>query len=34
VSTPHWKTTTFTGGLRLSGMSAPMVLDDPMNGRA
>ena len=23
----HWKTTTFVGALRLSGMSAPMVLD-------
>jgi transposase len=30
----HWKTTTFTGGLRLSGMTAPMVLDGPMNGAA
>ena len=30
----HWKTTTFTGALRLSGMTAPMVLDGPMNGRA
>ena len=28
----HWKTTTFIGGLRLSGMSAPMVLDGPMTG--
>jgi transposase len=28
----HWKTTTFTAGLRLSGMSAPMVLDGAMNG--
>lgn len=28
----HWKTTTFTGALRLSGMTAPMVLDGPMNG--
>ncbi len=28
----HWKTTTFTAGLRLSGMTAPMVLDGPMNG--
>jgi transposase len=27
----HWKTTTFVGGLRLSGMTAPMVLDGPMN---
>lgn len=30
----HWKTTTFVGGLRLSGMTAPMVLDGPMNGIA
>jgi len=28
----HWKTTTFTGALRLSGMTALMVLDGPMNG--
>jgi transposase len=28
----HWKTTTFIGGLRLSGMTAPMVLDRPMTG--
>lgn len=28
----HWKTTTFTGGLRLSGMTAPFVHDGPMNG--
>lgn len=28
----HWKTTTFTAGLRLHGLSAPMVLDGPMNG--
>ncbi len=28
----HWKTTTFTGALRLEGMTAPMVLDGPMNG--
>ena len=27
----HWKTTTFTGALRLDGMTAPMVLDGPMN---
>jgi transposase len=26
----HWKITTFTGALRLSGMTAPMVLDGPM----
>ena len=29
----HWKTTTFVGALRLSGMSAPMVLDGPINGQ-
>jgi transposase len=28
----HWKTTTFVGGLRLDGMTAPMVLDGPMTG--
>ena len=26
----HWKTTTFVAGLRLSGFTAPMVLDGPM----
>ena len=30
----HWKTTTFTGALRVSGMTAPMVLDGPMNAVA
>lgn len=30
----HWKTTTFVGALRLGGMTAPMVLDGPMNGPA
>jgi len=30
----HWKTTTFVTGLRLTGMTAPMVLDGPMNGTA
>lgn len=30
----HWKTTTFTAGLRLTGMTAPMVLDGAMNGPA
>jgi transposase len=30
----HWKTTTFVGALRLTGMTAPMVLDGPINGRA
>jgi transposase len=28
----HWKTTTFTGALRLTGITAPMVLDGPMTG--
>ena len=28
----HWKTTTFVGALRRSGMTAPMVLDGPMTG--
>lgn len=30
----HWKTTTFTAALRCSGLTAPMVLDGPMNGEA
>jgi transposase len=30
----HWKTTTFTGALRLTGMTAPLVLDGAMNGAA
>ena len=30
----HWKTTTFTAGLRLCGIAAPMLLDGPMNGSA
>ena len=30
----HWKTTTFVGALRLGGLTAPMVLDGPMNGPA
>lgn len=28
----HWKTTTFVGALRVSGMTAPMVVDGAMNG--
>ena len=28
----HWRTTTFIGGLRLTGLAAPMVLDGPVNG--
>ena len=30
----HWKTTTFTAALRFDSLSAPMVLDGPMNGAA
>lgn len=30
----HWKTTTFVGALRLSGMTAPMTLDSAMHGAA
>lgn len=30
----HWKTTTFVGGLRLEGLTAPMTLDGAMNGPA
>jgi len=30
----HWKTTTFTAGLRLDGLAAPFVLDGPMDGVA
>jgi transposase len=30
----HWKTTTFTAGLRIGGLAAPMILDGPMDGRA
>jgi transposase len=28
----HWKTSTFVGALRLSGLTAPMVLDGALNG--
>jgi len=27
----HWKTTTFVAGLRLTGLTAPMLLDGPIN---
>lgn len=30
----HWKTTTFVVALRDEGLTAPMVLDGPMNGKA
>jgi hypothetical protein len=28
----HWKTTTFVAGLRHDGITAPFVIDRPMNG--
>jgi transposase len=28
----HWKTTTFIAALRSTGMTAPMVIDGPING--
>jgi len=28
----HWHTTTFLGGFRLTGMTAPLVIDGPMTG--
>jgi transposase len=28
----HWKTTTFICGLRYDGVTAPLVLDGPMDG--
>lgn len=30
----HWKTTTFIAGLRYNDITAPMVLDGPMDGEA
>ena len=30
----HWKSMTFVAGLRLSGLTAPWLLDGPMNGEA
>jgi transposase len=30
----HWKTTTFVAGLRVGEVSAPMLLDGAMDGRA
>ena len=30
----HWKTTTFVGALRVTGLTAPMVLDGLMDGPA
>ena len=34
VPQSHWKTTTVTAGLRASGITAPWLLDGPMNGPA
>lgn len=34
VPNGHWKTLTFIAGLRVNGLSAPMVLDGPMDGEA
>jgi transposase len=28
----HWSTTTFVGALRVSGLTAPLVVDGPING--
>ena len=28
----HWKTTTFVGALRVAGITAPLVVDGPING--
>lgn len=28
----HWKTTTFVGALRIGGITAPLVVDGPING--
>jgi transposase len=30
----HWKTLTFIAGLRINGLTAPLVLDGPMDGEA
>ena len=30
----HWKTTTFIAGVRVHALTAPMVLDGPMDGDA
>lgn len=30
----HWKTTTFTAGLRRNELVAPFILEGPMNGEA
>jgi transposase len=30
----HWRTTTFVAGLRLSGIDAPMLIDDAIDGES
>jgi len=30
----HWKTTTFVAGLRVNALTAPLLLDGPMDGKA
>lgn len=30
----HWKTTTFIAGLRVNAVTAPLVLDGPMDGQS
>ena len=30
----HWRTTTFVAGLRQASLTAPLVLDGPMTGKA
>ena len=30
----HWKTTTFVAGLRSTALTAPCIIDGPMNGNA
>jgi transposase len=34
VAHGHWKTTTFTAGLRIDSLAAPMIIDGPMDGDA
>jgi hypothetical protein len=34
IAQGHWKTVTFVAGSRLTGMMAPLVLDEPINKAA
>lgn len=34
VAHGHWRTTTFVAGLRVNELTAPLVLDGPMDGKA